>query len=202
MIEALGSWIVSICVAVFFTTAVQMILPDGSLKKYCNFVLGLIVFTVILSPIVKIFNSDLQMNKLIEESTSYVFNNSGSKSYEEYRTANTNNTLEKFKQNLEKKCTTDLEQNFKGDKYKTVVNVSYDREESLFVIEGIEIGINDGSVERIKSVQIGKESIQVDSQDDALGKKTAQVKEFVSSRYDINKEKIYVYKGESKENGN
>ena len=62
MIEALGEWIITICVAIFFTTAVQMILPDNSLKKYCNFVLGLIVFVVILGPIVKIFNEDLQIN--------------------------------------------------------------------------------------------------------------------------------------------
>ena len=74
MIEALGEWIITICVAIFFTTAVQMILPDNSLKKYCNFVLGLIVFVVILSPIVKIFNKDLQMNKIIKESAELVFN--------------------------------------------------------------------------------------------------------------------------------
>ena len=56
MIEALGKWIVTICVAIFFATAVQMILPDNSLKKYCNFVLGLIVFVVMISPIVNLFN--------------------------------------------------------------------------------------------------------------------------------------------------
>ncbi|MEG1256342.1 stage III sporulation protein AF [Clostridium sp.] len=196
MIEALGNWIITICVAVFFTTAVQMILPDGSLKKYCNFVLGLIVFAVILSPIVKIFNSDLQINKLIEDSASYVFNNTEEKSYEDYRNANINSTLETFKKNLENKCVTDLERNFKGDKYKATVKVSYDSESSLFVIESVEIGINDGAVERIKKIKIGEDSIQVDSQDPELGKKTAEVKEFVSSRYDIDEDKIYVYKSQ------
>jgi len=108
--------------------------------------------------------------------------------------------LSAFKKNLENKCVTDLERNFKGDKYKATLEVSYDSESSLFVIESLEIGINDGAVERIKKIKIGEDSIQVDSQDPELGKKTAEVKEFVSSRYDIDEDKIYVYKAQSTDN--
>lgn len=194
MIEALGEWIITICVAIFFTTAVQMILPDNSLKKYCNFVLGLIVFVVILGPIVKIFNEDLQINKIIEESSDLVFNDMGQGNYEEYRQANINNTLERFKANLEKQCVADLEKNFKDDKYSAKVEASYDTENSLFLIERIDVGINDGSVERVKKVQIGDESVQVDNQDSSTDKKSMEVKEFISSRYDVAANNIYVYK--------
>lgn len=194
MIEALGEWIITICVAIFFTTAVQMILPDNSLKKYCNFVLGLIVFVVILGPIVKIFNEDLQINKIIEESSDLVFNDMGQGNYEEYRQANINNTLERFKANLEKQCVADLEKNFKDDKYSAKVEASYDAENSLFLIERIDVGINDGSVERVRKVQIGDESVQVDNQDSSTDKKSMEVKEFISSRYDVAANNIYVYK--------
>lgn len=194
MIEALGEWIITICVAIFFTTAVQMILPDNSLKKYCNFVLGLIVFVVILSPIVKIFNKDLQMNKIIKESADFVFNDMSKGNYEEYRQANINNTLERFKKNLEKQCITDLEKNFKEDKYSAKVKASYDTENSIFLIERIEVGINDGSVERVKKVQIGDESVQVDNQDSSTDKKSMEIRDFISSKYDIDKNNIYVYK--------
>ncbi|MEW8993036.1 stage III sporulation protein AF [Clostridium sp.] len=194
MIEALGKWIITICVAIFFSTAVQMILPDNSLKKYCNFVLGLIVFVVILSPILKIFNGDLQMNKIIEESAELVFNDQSDKNYEEYRQANINSTLERFKENLEKKCIADLEKNFKGDQYSAKVEAVYDNENSIFLIERIEIGINDGSVERVKKVKIGDESVQVDNQDSSTDKKSIEVRNFISSNYDIDEENIYVYK--------
>ena len=194
MIEALGEWIITICVAIFFTTAVQMILPDNSLKKYCNFVLGLIVFVVILSPIVKIFNKDLQMNKIINESAYFVFNDMSKGNYEEYRQDNINNTLERFKKNLEKQCITDLEKNFKEDKYSAKVKASYDTENSIFIIERIEVGINDGSVERVKKVQIGDESVQVDNQDSSTDKKSMEIRDFISSKYDIDKNNIYVYK--------
>ncbi len=194
MIEALGEWIITICVAIFFTTAVQMILPDNSLKKYCNFVLGLIVFVVILSPIVKIFNKDLQMNKIINESADLVFNDMSKGNYEEYRQANINNTLERFKKNLEKQCITDLEKNFKGDKYSAEVRASYDTKNSIFIIERIEVGINDGSVERVKKVQIGDKPVQVDNQDSSTDKKSMEIRDFISSKYDIDKNNIYVYK--------
>ncbi len=194
MIEALGKWIITICVAIFFSTAVQMILPDNSLKKYCNFILGLIVFVVILSPILKIFNEELQVNKIIEESADLVFNDKGERNYEEYRQANINSTLERFKNNLEKQCVADLEKNFKGDGYSAKVDAAYDNENSIFLIERIEIGINDGSVERVKKVQLGDESVQVDNQDSSTDKKSMEVRNFISSTYDIDEENIYVYK--------
>ncbi len=194
MIEDLGKWIITICVAIFFTTAVQMILPDNSLKKYCNFVLGLIVFVVILNPIVKIFKEDLQINKIIEESADLVFNDMSEGNYEEYRQANINNTLERFKENLEKQCIADLEKKFRGDQYSAKVEASYDTENSTFMIERIEIGINDGSVERIKKVQIGNESVKVDNQDSSTDKKSMEVRDFISSNYDIDEDNIYVYK--------
>ncbi len=194
MIEALGKWIITICVAIFFSTAVQMILPDNSLKKYCNFILGLIVFVVILSPILKIFNEELQVNKIIEESADLVFNDKGERNYEEYRQANINSTLERFKNNLEKQCVADLEKNFKEDGYSAKVDAAYDNENSIFLIERIEIGINDGSVERVKKVQIGDESVQVDNQDSSTDKKSMEVRNFISSTYDIDQQNIYVYK--------
>lgn len=195
VIEALGNFVITISVAIFFATAIQMILPDNSLKKYCNFVLGLIVFVVILSPIIKIFNQDVQINKIIEETTNGIFENSDETSYEEYRDANINNTLNKFKENLEKQCVTDLEENFKGDKYKADIAVSYDSKNSLFVIESMEIHINDGSVARIKKIQIGEEekAVQVDSQDSSINVKAAEVKDFIASRYEVNVDQVSVY---------
>ncbi len=195
VIEALGNYIITICVAIFFATAVQMLLPDNSLKKYCNFVIGLIVFVVMLSPLIKIFNQNVQINKIIEEATNSIFENSDETTYEEYRNANINNTLNKFKENIEKQCVADLEEKFKGDKYKADIAVSYDDKNNLFVIDSIEVGINDGSVARIKKIQIGEAEnvVQVDSKDSPINVKTAEVREFVSSRYDVNVDQVSVY---------
>lgn len=198
MIEALGKWIVTICVAVFFATAVQMILPDNSLKKYCNFVLGLIVFVVMITPIVNFLSRDVPIDKLIEKSTLEVFSSDSSMDYEEFRKSNIGTTLEVFKENLEKQCAKDLKEQFNGDDYKVNADVSYDTENSLYIINSIEIGMDNSSVDRIKEVVIGEEeAVTVHSQEEDLGEDATKVKNFISSHYDIDNEKIYIYKSVS-----
>lgn len=197
MIEALKTWIITICTAVFFTTAVQMILPDNALKKYCNFVLGLIILVVMLNPIVQIFNPNVNINDLIETSSSYLSSKKYESDIEEYRDANINNTLATFKVNLEKQCVKDLVDTFGKDKYTAKVNAAYSKSDNIFVIESIEVGINDSSIEKVKKVEIGKESTPVDNSKIVESEKAEEIKEYISSKYDISKNKIYIYRSNS-----
>lgn len=199
MIEALGKWIVTICVAIFFATAVQMILPDNSLKKYCNFVLGLIVFVVMISPIVNFFNKDITIDKLIEQTTKEVFNekSQSSTNYEEYRNSNMDSTLKVFKDNLEQQCSKDLAKEFKGDEFSVAVDVGFDEENQTFVINAMEVGINDGSIKRVEEVVIGGEkSVSANKQEEEIGGYGLKVKEYISSHYDLDEELIYIYKAD------
>lgn len=197
MIEALGRWIVTICVAVFFATAVQMILPDNSLKKYCNFVLGLIVFVVMITPLVNFFNKDITIDKLIEQTTMEVFSetNNSETNYQEYRNSNMSTTVKVFKENLEQQCSKDLAKEFNGDEFNVKVDAAYDEETQTFTINFIEIGINDSSIKRVEEVVIGGEKpVSANKQEEELGKYGAEVKKYISSHYDIDENKIFVYK--------
>ena len=199
MIEALGKWIVTICVAIFFATAVQMILPDNSLKKYCNFVLGLIVFVVMISPIVNLFNKDITIDKLIEQTTKEVFNeeSQSSTNYEEYRNGNMDSTLKVFKNNLEQQCSKDLAKEFKGDEFSVAVDVGYDEENQTFVINAMEVGVNDGSIKRVEDVVIGGDkSVSANKQDEEPGAYGLKVKDYISSNYGLSEELIYIYKAD------
>ncbi|MDU4892456.1 MAG: stage III sporulation protein AF [Clostridium sp.] len=199
MIEALGKWIVTICVAIFFATAVQMILPDNSLKKYCNFVLGLIVFVVMISPIVNLFNKDITIDKLIEQTTKEVFNeeSQSSTNYEEYRNGNMDSTLKVFKNNLEQQCSKDLAKEFKGDEFSVAVDVGYDEENQTFVINAMEVGVNDGSIKRVEDVVIGGDkSVSANKQDEETGAYGLKVKDYISSNYGLSEELIYIYKAD------
>ncbi|WML35311.1 stage III sporulation protein AF [Clostridium sp. OS1-26] len=62
MLQALREWLIGICTAVFFITAVEIILPDNSLKKYAKFVLGLILITVFINPLIKVFDRNFDIN--------------------------------------------------------------------------------------------------------------------------------------------
>lgn len=199
MIEALGRWIVTICVAVFFATAVQMILPDNSLKKYCNFVLGLIVFVVMITPIVNFLNKDMPINKLIEQTTMEVFSDSSNSNtnYEEYRKSSMNSTLVVFKENLERDCAKDLSKEFDGDEFSVKVEVSYDEQKKSFMINSMEIGINDGSIKNVEEIVIGEEkTVSAKKQEEELGDYGLKVKKYISSHYEIDENLIYIYKAD------
>lgn len=196
MIEALGKWIVTICVAVFFATAVQMILPDNSLKKYCNFVLGLIVFVVMITPIVNFFNKDITIDKLIEQTTMEVFSDKtqDNTTYEEYRNSSMNSTTKVFKENLEQQCVKDLAKEFKGDEFSVNVDAVYDEVNKTFVINSMDIGINNGSIKRVEEVAIGGDkTVPASKEEEVLGEYGAEVKKYISSHYEIDENKIFIF---------
>lgn len=197
MIEALGRWIVTICVAVFFATAVQMILPDNSLKKYCNFVLGLIVFVVMISPLANFFNKDITIDKLIEQSTMEVFSNDAANStnYQEIRDSSMSTTLKVFKEKLEVQLSQDLSKEFAGDEFKVSVDASYDDKLQTFIINSVEVGINDSSIKKVEEVVIGGDkTVSTSKQEEELGKYGEEVKWYISSHYEIDENNIFIYK--------
>ena len=69
MIELLKVWVTNITIAIFFITAVEMILPDNNMKKYAKFVLGLMLIVVIINPIIKIFDKDFDLNSYSSKAT-------------------------------------------------------------------------------------------------------------------------------------
>lgn len=197
MIRALGNWIITICIAIFFATAVQMILPDNSLKKYCNFVIGLIVFVVMVTPIINLINRDIPIDKLIEQSTLEVFSDTTKVDYSQYRDSNISTTIDVFKSKLEKQCEEDLKTKFSADNYKVNVNVFYDENDSIFVVDSMDITMDDGSVEVVKPIIIGDEISSIDKKEEDQSGKTLEIKRYISSRYDIEEKKIHIYKSKN-----
>ena len=54
--ETLKEFVITLVTTMILITAVELIAPDNSMKKYLKFVLGLILIVVILNPILKFFN--------------------------------------------------------------------------------------------------------------------------------------------------
>ncbi|WP_291578992.1 stage III sporulation protein AF [Clostridium sp. UBA6640] len=197
MINSLNQWIINICTAVFFITAVQMILPDNKLKKYCKFALGLILVVIILNPIVKLLDSKADIHREIEDSAAYIFDQKYEVDYEKYRQANVENTIKNFEQNMEIQCTKDLQEKYGDKKFKTKVEASFIKESNGFQIDSIEIGLNDSSVKKVKKVEIGSDSVTVDKVQDPQDENALEIKRYISSKYSVSEEIIYVYRENS-----
>lgn len=57
--DYLSSWISNIILFIFLAVIVDMLLPNSSLQKYAKMVIGLLLITIILTPIMKLFSEDV-----------------------------------------------------------------------------------------------------------------------------------------------
>ncbi|WP_432665220.1 stage III sporulation protein AF [Wukongibacter baidiensis] len=57
MIEIIKDWITNIVTIIILISFLELLMPDGKIKKYVNLILGFIVMLVILNPILDILNN-------------------------------------------------------------------------------------------------------------------------------------------------
>jgi stage III sporulation protein AF len=59
-LEFLKEWITNIILFILLATVIDMLLPNSNMQKYTKMVIGLLLITIILSPIFKLISSDFE----------------------------------------------------------------------------------------------------------------------------------------------
>lgn len=194
MIEGLKDWIVNITIAVFFTTAVEMILPDNNMKKYAKFVLGLLLIVVIITPLIKVLDKNFDFYSYSNNAISYMDSNTTVRDLKKYKDMNIVNTTENFKKNLEKECIINLEETYPENKYNADIEVIYDDKNGVFNINKVEIGVTDKGIKKIKSIDISAKSVTAPKGDILKGEQGEKIKKTLSNKFQISTDIITVYK--------
>ena len=65
MIEDLSYWVKNIIYIIFFIVFLEILLPNNSMRKYVKVVGGLLVMVVILSPLTKFINKEINLSDVI-----------------------------------------------------------------------------------------------------------------------------------------
>lgn len=194
MIYSLKGWIINICSAVIFITAVEMILPDNTMKKYGKFVLGLILVLVLIDPIIKLFNKETSAGSEVLKATG-VFN---IEKYDEnintVQDDNVDNTKTIFKDNLEKKCTALILAKYPKDTLNVNVEVDYNTKEKKYYIKSIQVNLSDGSIEKVRKVQVDKSDNGGEGKESLNNSKALNIKEVLSKELDVPLDIISVFK--------
>ncbi len=192
--EILKDWISDICVSILFMTAVELVLPENSIKKYSKFVLGLIFIVVVINPIIGFIKQDSNLYKDITLNEDYVnkFDSYLENNLDEYSERIKKTTINSFEENLSRNCENLLKNNFKKNNFNVDVSVSY--EDENFKIEELivkveELGIK--NVETVEKVVIGS----VNNYDDVSkeSSKVKEIKKFLSNELNISENIIKVY---------
>ncbi|AUM95708.1 TPA: stage III sporulation protein AF [Clostridium botulinum] len=195
MLQWLKEWITNIAVAVFFITAIEMLLPKNNIKKYGKFVLGLILITVILNPIIKIFNKDYNISQYADKATAS-FNNAEYKNdFDKYKKKNREETLNNFKANLENQTKKKLEEKFPENKYEVSVEIAYDEEKDNLQIKSMDVGVKGNKIEKIKKVnKINIGNNENGKEDKKTFEGEGKIKQFISNEFKVSSGVIKVYK--------
>ncbi|NFH66300.1 stage III sporulation protein AF [Clostridium botulinum] len=195
MLQWLKEWITNIAVAVFFITAIEMLLPKNNIKKYGKFVLGLILITVILNPIIKIFNKDYNISQYVEKATASFNNVDYKNDFDKYKKKNREETLNNFTANLQNQTKKKLEEKFPENKYEVNVKIAYDEEKENLEIKSMDVGVKGNKIEKIKKVnKINIGSNENGKEDKKSFEGEGKIKQFISNEFKVSSEVIKVYK--------
>lgn len=187
------NWITSIAVTVIFITCVEIMLPDNSMKKYCKFVLGLILMVVIINPIIKTFTGGAPNVEKYFKNYETTLNGKIEKSEEVYK-GNVDVTLKNFKYNMEKTCLKLLKDRFPNDNFEIVANASYDKNKNEYTMDSLEIGFSNGEVKKVKKVDINLKDRANEKSDNKVYINDTKISKYLSDYLNISEKKIKVYK--------
>jgi stage III sporulation protein AF len=68
MIDFLSGWVKNIIYIIFFIVFLEILLPNNSMRKYVKVVAGLLVMVVILTPITRLINNNLNLQDAVAKS--------------------------------------------------------------------------------------------------------------------------------------
>ena len=186
MTEFLRAWIINITVIIVFIMFLDTIMPNSSLKRYINVVVGLLVIVTVIKPFVLVreyaesFSSEfLETMNFVEQSGNVTDSERISK-YQQYQ------AVEIFESNLKDQITKLVENNV-GREYEGVL-VELDLEKDM---DKKDFG-------SIKSVRVslrkeGKEVIEVDKININISEGTGENKNVINKdkvEYNLNDSKI------------
>lgn len=189
--EYINNFVITLVATMIFMTAVDIISPDNSMKKYIKFVLGLILISVMINPIIKFFTGGEQ--ELVNTIKNYE-----NMFYEGITSENENdvskNQIESFKNNLNSNCNSLLKEEFSDKDFKSNVECEIDLQSMTYNIESLEVGIKENGIKIVDSIKINinEESEQAISNDEKV-ENAEEIKNYLSEVFKIPTEKIKLY---------
>jgi stage III sporulation protein AF len=201
-IETLKNIVITLVTVLIFISAAEIISPNNKMKKYIKFVLGLILISVILNPILQFVSNGER--SVIDSIESYEEVFSKDKDKIDLDNINTSKEIENkedsrkkaFISNFNKNCDKLLVDKFKNQVFKSDVDCDINFTDIRLTVKKLKIGVSENKINKVNKVK--KVVINNNAQDDIKEEKEEykDIVEFISNELNIPKEKIEVYKAE------
>ena len=190
--EYLNNFIITLVATMIFMTAIEIISPDNSMKKYIKFVLGLILISVMINPIIKFFTGGEQevINRIkrYEDMLNLGVTNEGeSKEVIEKQ-------KEAFKSNLNSNCDNLLKEKFSDKNFKSDIKCNINLSDMTYSIDSLEVGVRENGIRLVDKIRINvnDESVEAVSNNEKIDNEE-EIKNYLSELFKIPIEKIKLY---------
>lgn len=196
-IEILKNIVITLVTVLIFISAVELISPNNKMKKYIKFILGLILISVILNPILQFISNGEKSVVDGIESYEQVFSQSKDKvDLDNINTLKENedkgeSRKNAFVSNFNKNCDNVLKNQFKNMKFKSEIDCDVNFTDITLNVKKLKIGVGENKINKIKKIVINDETQSSTKEEN---KEYTEIIDFVSSELNIPKEKIEVYK--------
>lgn len=196
MIKFLSSWAQGIIVAVIIAALIELILPNGSSKKYVKVVIGMYILFTIVSPIIKkIGGRDADLNKILDvEKYEQQLAKSDNAISQKFEDNNSRNIKDIYVSNLK----ADISEKLKEKGYKVATSIIEVKDDENYTIEKITLEVikNDKKTEKnneivINTIEIGStEKMKEEKQ--LTDDEKSEVETYISQTYGIDKKNINI----------
>ena len=190
--EYLNNFIITLVATMIFMTSIEIIAPDNSMKKYIKFVLGLILISVMINPIIKFFTGGEQevINRIkrYEDMLNLGVTNEGeSKEVIEKQ-------KEAFKSNLNSNCDNLLKEKFSDKNFKSDIKCNINLSDMTYSIDSLEVGVRENGIRLVDKIRINvnDESEEAVSNNEKSDNEE-EIKNYLSELFKIPIEKIKLY---------
>ena len=189
--EYLNQFVITLVATMIFMTAVDIIAPDNSMKKYIKFVLGLILITVMINPIIKFFTGgEQEVVNTIKKYENMLYEGANIKEKEDI----IEQKIESFKNNLNSNCYSLLKNEFSDKEFKSNVECTLDLENMTYSIDSLEVGVKDNSIKIVDKIKINiNEETEEAVSNEAMIENQEEIKNYLSDVFKIPVEKIKLY---------
>lgn len=203
MVNWLSNWAQGIIIAVVITTLIELILPNGTNKKYVKVVIGVYILFTIISPVVSKFKGKkFDINQIIDIQK---YEDKLAKSDNEISTKLESNNSRTIKDIYISNLTIDIQSKLKEKGYETINTNIKIKDDKNYTIEKIILEINkiekkkdttnNINIENIEeiSIQIGENNTTNNAKEsDITENERKEIKEYLSKTYDIDSKNIEI----------
>lgn len=185
--KLINDFVITLVTTLIFITAIEILGPDNSMKKYVKFVLGLILIAVLVSPIISFFSKGEGV--LINAIDKYEKEITDSSTKEKNTQETDKLREESFKENFNKNCVSQLNNKFNDYDFKSEIQCDVDFIEMTFKVNKLIIEVQKKGIKKIEEVTVSKDKSKENNEDSIVN----EIKRFLSEELKVEEEKIHVY---------